>query len=165
MYVIDQCVDELHFEDRAVDAVFEQTTTRGLLPTFGCLSSHIEAAHHLDFSGDWKCITSRPMTIILDNCCWVLCPRHNVERVGMYNNITEVIMRRLLPRKTEKRARNRFPGPFLDYHNSAHSELCDFSKVVVLCFQWNDLIKSHEECTWCRCSTQKRRMYNIMNRR
>ena len=82
------------------------------------------------------------MPIMLDDCSLVLCPRHNMEWVGMYNDITEVIMRRLQPRKIEKRARNRIPGPFLDCHNSAHSGLCDFRKVVDLWLQWNDPIKS-----------------------
>ena len=77
-------------------------------------------------------ITTLTITMTLDDCSLVLCPRHNGERFGMYNDILEVIMRRLQPRKIEKRARDRVPGPFLDRHNSAYSGLYDFRKVVDL---------------------------------
>ena len=44
MYIIDHRVDELHFDDRAVDAVFEQTLSLVLPSSFGCLSPHSEGA-------------------------------------------------------------------------------------------------------------------------
>ena len=44
MYVIDHRVDGLHFDDRAVDAVFEQTLSLVILSSFGCLSPHSEGA-------------------------------------------------------------------------------------------------------------------------
>ena len=44
MYIIDHRIDELHFDDRAVDAVFEQTLSLVILLSFGCLSPHSEGA-------------------------------------------------------------------------------------------------------------------------
>ena len=44
MYIIDHRIDGLHFDDRAVDAVFEQTLSLVILLSFGCLSPHSEGA-------------------------------------------------------------------------------------------------------------------------
>ena len=44
MYIIEHRIDELHFDDRAVDAVFEQTLSLVILLSFGCLSPHSEGA-------------------------------------------------------------------------------------------------------------------------
>ena len=44
MYVVEHRLDGLHFDDRAVDAVFEQTLSLVILSSFGCLSPHSEGA-------------------------------------------------------------------------------------------------------------------------